>query len=116
MWKISKELKEKQQQYGHVQYKNIPKDEKRKLVEYRNNYYKVRRNALLWLQETISLKNNDLKEIFEEAILKLDIKMFQKINFEAIKAINQFKQEFTLNNWFKLKKVEIYRSQKLLKT
>ena len=34
------------QQYGPEQYKNLPKDERQKLVEYRKKY-KLRENALL---------------------------------------------------------------------
>ena len=44
---FSKKEKEKQLQYGRKQYKNLPEDNKKRLVEYRKYYYKVRRNALL---------------------------------------------------------------------
>ena len=38
---FSKEEKEKKRQYGHERYKNLPQDEKQKLVEYRKKYYKM---------------------------------------------------------------------------
>ena len=34
-------------QYGNVQYKNLPEDEKQKLVEYRRKYYEMRKDILL---------------------------------------------------------------------
>ena len=43
---LSKEEKEKKQQHGHEQYKNLPEDRKQKFVEYRK-IYKMRKNALL---------------------------------------------------------------------
>ena len=36
--------KKKKEEYGHELYKNLLEDEK-SLVEYRKNYYKVRKNA-----------------------------------------------------------------------
>ena len=42
-----KKKKKKKQQYGHEQYKNLPEDDKQRLVEYRKNYYKMRKNTLL---------------------------------------------------------------------
>ena len=36
-----KNKKEKKQQYGHKRYRNLPKDEKQRLVEYRKKYYKM---------------------------------------------------------------------------
>ena len=44
---LSKEEKEKKQQYRHESYKNISEYEKQKLVEYRKKYYRMRKNALL---------------------------------------------------------------------
>ena len=41
--------KKKKQQYGREQYKNLPEDEKQKLVEYRKKCYRMRKNALLEL-------------------------------------------------------------------
>ena len=41
--------KGKKQQYDCEQYKNLPDDEKQKLVEYRRIYCKIRKNALLSL-------------------------------------------------------------------
>ena len=41
----SKEEKETKQKYGCEWYKNPPEDEKRKLNEYRNRYYKMRKNT-----------------------------------------------------------------------
>ena len=41
MWKISKSFqrrKEKKQQFGREQYKNLSEDQKHKLVEYRKKY------------------------------------------------------------------------------
>ena len=37
----------KKQQYGHERYKNLSKDEKRNLVEYRKEYYRMRKNTML---------------------------------------------------------------------
>ena len=34
---------------GHERCKSLPEDEKQKLVEYRNNNYKMRKNTLLQL-------------------------------------------------------------------
>ena len=36
----------KKQQYGHEYYKNLQKDEKQKLVDYRKKYYQMRKNPL----------------------------------------------------------------------
>ena len=44
---LSKEEKEKKEQYGHACYKNLSENEKQKLVEYRKKYYRMRKNALL---------------------------------------------------------------------
>ena len=44
---ISKEEKEKKQQYGCERYKNLSKDEKQKFVEYRAKYCRKRKNAIL---------------------------------------------------------------------
>ena len=33
-----KKKKKKKQQYGHERYKNLPKDEKQKLIEYRKKH------------------------------------------------------------------------------
>ena len=44
---LSKEEKEKEQQYGREHYKNFSEDKKQKLVEYRRKYYRTRKNALL---------------------------------------------------------------------
>ena len=38
-----KKKKKKKQQYGREQYKNLLKDEKQKLVEYRKKYHKMRK-------------------------------------------------------------------------
>ena len=43
---LFKEEKEKKQQYGHEQYKNLPEDDT-KLVEYWKIYYKMRKSVLL---------------------------------------------------------------------
>ena len=37
----------KKWQYGLQQYKNLPEDEKQKLVEYITNYHKIRKNTSL---------------------------------------------------------------------
>ena len=34
-------------EYGRERYKNLTGDRKRKLVDYRKKYYKMRKNALL---------------------------------------------------------------------
>ena len=39
--------KEKKQQYSHERYKNLSENENQKLVEYKEKYYKMRKNALL---------------------------------------------------------------------
>ena len=38
---------EKKWQYGHERYKNLPENEKEKLVEYRKKYYTMRKNIIL---------------------------------------------------------------------
>ena len=47
--KISKPKKEKEKnwQYSHKQHKHLPEDENQKVVEYRNKYYKMRKNVSL---------------------------------------------------------------------
>ena len=47
--KISKPKKEKEKnwQYSHKQHKTLPEDENQKVVEYRNKYYKMRKNVSL---------------------------------------------------------------------
>ena len=47
------EEKEKMRQYARERHKNLPLDKKQNLVEYRKKYYKMRKNALLELLETI---------------------------------------------------------------
>ena len=42
-----KKEKEKNWQYSHKQHKNLPEDENQKVVEYRNKYYKMRKNVSL---------------------------------------------------------------------
>ena len=37
----------KQQQYGCEPYKNLPEDEKQRLIEYRKKYYKIRKKQLI---------------------------------------------------------------------
>ena len=44
---LSKVEKEKKQQDGPDHYKNFSKSGKQKLVQYRKNYYRMRKNALL---------------------------------------------------------------------
>ena len=44
---LSKEVKEKKWQYGCEQYKDLPEDEKQKLVEYRQNIIEWEKNPLL---------------------------------------------------------------------
>ena len=52
-----KKTKKSKCQYGREHYKNLSENEKQKLVEYRKKYYRMRKNALLQLQEkTIILK------------------------------------------------------------
>ena len=46
---LFKEEKEKKQQYGSERYKNLPEDEKQRLVGYRKKYYKMRKNTPLQL-------------------------------------------------------------------
>ena len=43
---LSKEEKEKEQQYGRERSKNLSKDEKQKLAEYRKKYFRIRKIAL----------------------------------------------------------------------
>ena len=45
--KISNEEKEKKRQYGCERYKNLPENKKEKFVEYREQYHRVRKNAIL---------------------------------------------------------------------
>ena len=50
LWKISKffqKKEKKKKQYGRGQYKNLPEDEKQRLVDYRIKNYKMRKNASL---------------------------------------------------------------------
>ena len=51
---ISKEEKEKKQQYGRERYKTLPEHKKQKLVEYRKECYKMKKNVLLWLYKTFA--------------------------------------------------------------
>ena len=44
---LKKKKKKKKQQYGGERYKNLSKDRKQKVTEYRKKYYKVRKNALM---------------------------------------------------------------------
>ena len=44
---LSKEKKEKKRQHGCEHNKNLSEDEKQKLVEYRKEYDRMRKNALL---------------------------------------------------------------------
>ena len=75
--------KRKKQKYGCEQFKHLPENEKQKLVEYRKENYKMRKNALLQLQETIVLKSNDLEKSSEKANL-LQIADLNK-NWKTIK-------------------------------
>ena len=45
--KVFLKKRKKKQQRGWEQYKNLPEDEKQKLVEYKKRYYKMTKNALL---------------------------------------------------------------------
>ena len=51
---LSKEEKEKKQQYGRERYKNLSEHKKQKLVEYRKECYKMKKNVLLWLYKTFA--------------------------------------------------------------
>ena len=42
-----KRKKKKKRQYEGEQYKNLPEDEKQKLVEYRKKIYKISKSSLL---------------------------------------------------------------------
>ena len=64
-------LKNKTRQYGCERYKYLPENEEQKLVEYRRNYYKMRKNALLQLEETIILKSNYLENSLDEEETKV---------------------------------------------
>ena len=44
---LSTEQKEKKQQDGHECHKSLSENEKNKQVEYRKNYYRMRKSALL---------------------------------------------------------------------
>ena len=44
---ISKEGKEKKQQYDRERYENLSKQKKQKLVDYRKKYYRMRKNVIL---------------------------------------------------------------------
>ena len=41
---LSKEEKQKKEQYSRERNKNLSEDEKNKLVEYRQKYYRMRKN------------------------------------------------------------------------
>ena len=43
----------RKRQYGREHCKNLSEDEKQNLVEYRKKYYRMRKNAILKLPETI---------------------------------------------------------------
>ena len=60
---LSREWKEKKQQYGWKHCKNLSEAEEQKLVECRKKYYRMRKNAL---KKLISLKSNDLESPFDE--------------------------------------------------
>ena len=45
--KISNEEKEKKRQYGCERYKNLSENKKENFVEYREQYHRVRKNAIL---------------------------------------------------------------------
>ena len=46
----------RKRQYGRERCKNLSEDEKQNLVEYRKKYYRMRKNAILKLPETILIQ------------------------------------------------------------
>ena len=46
MQNLSKELKEKNRQCGHEQYKNLSVDEKQRLAKYRKKHYEISKNFM----------------------------------------------------------------------
>ena len=46
----------RKRQYGRERCKNLLEDEKQNLVEYRKKYYRMRKNAILKLPETILIQ------------------------------------------------------------
>ena len=50
---LKKKKKKKKRQYGREYYRNVSEDEKQKLDKYRKKYYRMRKNAILQLQESI---------------------------------------------------------------
>ena len=51
LFSFSREEKEKKWQYGHERYKNLSKDKKQKLVEYRKKYYKMRKIFIIIIED-----------------------------------------------------------------
>ena len=45
--KVSQKRKRRKQQYAFERSKNLPEDEKQKLIEYRKKSYKMKKNAVL---------------------------------------------------------------------
>ena len=58
-WKISVFLKKKKKrQYGRERYKNLSEDEKRKLIEYRKKYYKMKKIPYYSYEKLFSFGKN----------------------------------------------------------
>ena len=62
--KIFLRKKKKKKQYdGRKSYKNLSEDEKQKLVDYREKYYRMRKNVLLQLKKSSLLRK--CKKLFQ---------------------------------------------------
>ena len=61
----------------------------------------MRKNALVWLQETIISKNNDLESSFDEEHKDPLKNQLWSYKFTSE---NKFRQKFRLKSWFKWKK------------
>ena len=65
--------KTKYQQFGRERYKNLSEDEKNKLVEYRNKYYRMRKSTL-----SCSFIRKSIRNFFPLRLrLKTNIKFFR---------------------------------------
>ena len=60
--------KEKKQYDGRKSYKNLSEDEKQKLVDYREKYYRMRKNVLLQLKKGFLLRK--CKKLFQSGFFQ----------------------------------------------
>ena len=72
---LSKEGKEKKQQYGRKRYKNLSEDEKQRLAEYRKKYFRMEKLSY-FNHKMLLFLNNYLESSFDEEykdILKIQL-------------------------------------------